>query len=122
MTYLSLLAGNPGLPDRIAVRSAGPQRTTRVPNAAHRPAPSAVEGSDRDHTNWSTEMYALNEALAREHLRELSSRRRRARVASELAAADRWHRLELRARAAQRRHALRAERAASSAVAELSVL
>lgn len=51
----------------------------------------------------STEMYTLHEALAREHLRGLEREARQMRVARELAAARRWHRLEHRARTAQRR-------------------
>lgn len=121
MTDLTLLASHLGMPDRITSRSAGPCTTTRVPDAEHCLATTTEWAPERPHTtSRSIEMYALNEALAREHLRELSSRRRRARAASELAAANRWHRVELRAVAAQRRHALRAERAASSAVAELA--
>jgi hypothetical protein len=60
-------------------------------------------------------MYTLYEALARDRMRasgELASQRR---VARELAAARRWHRVELRARSAEQRarsarhrHALRA--------------
>jgi hypothetical protein len=63
-------------------------------------------------------MYAMNEALARERMRELRQRAQRSRVANELAAASRWHRLELRARAAHRRHAQRAADASAVAVAQ----
>lgn len=116
MTHLTLLASHAGAP--AITLPAGPTRTTRVPNAAQHPTLSIPRASGRQTTeSRSIEMYAMNEALAREHLRELHDRSRRSRAASELAAASRWHRVELRARAAHRRHVLRAERAAS-AVAE----
>lgn len=53
----------------------------------------------------SITMNSLHEALARERLRELQLDARRARVAREMAAARRWRRRELRARAAHQRHA-----------------
>jgi hypothetical protein len=60
-------------------------------------------------------MYSMYEALARERTRVSERDAQQRRVARELAAARRWHRLEVRARAAeqrardaQRRHALRA--------------
>lgn len=63
----------------------------------------------------STEMYTMHEALARERMRVNHRDAHQLRVARELAAARRWHRLELRAHAAagrarseRRRHALRA--------------
>jgi hypothetical protein len=63
----------------------------------------------------SIEMYTLHEALARERLRATERDAQQLRVARELASARRWHRLEVRAhaagrraRAAERRHALRA--------------
>jgi hypothetical protein len=66
----------------------------------------------------STEMNSLHEALARERMREMREDAQRSRVGRELAAARRWRRRELRARAAHQRHALRAEQAAgASAVA-----
>lgn len=61
-------------------------------------------------------MFTMYEALARERMREQHERSQRERVASGLATARRWHRRELAAGAAQRRHAQRAARA--SAVAE----
>jgi hypothetical protein len=49
-------------------------------------------------------MYTMHEALARERMRASHRDAHQLRVARELAAARRWHRLELRASAA-RRHA-----------------
>jgi hypothetical protein len=54
----------------------------------------------------SIKMYAMHEALARDRMRERELDQ--LRVARELAAARRWHRLASRARAAERRHARRA--------------
>ena len=51
-------------------------------------------------------MYAMYEALARDRMRERDAQQ--LRVARELAAARRWHRVAVRARSAQHRHALRA--------------
>jgi hypothetical protein len=66
-------------------------------------------------TTRSTEMYTMHEALARERLRPSQREAEQLRVARELAAARRWHRVELRAsaagrraRSARRRHAVRA--------------
>jgi hypothetical protein len=60
-------------------------------------------------------MYTMHEALARERMRVREPEAEQLRVARELAAARRWHRREMRARAAQQRahearlrHALRA--------------
>jgi hypothetical protein len=60
-------------------------------------------------------MNTIHEVLARERWRTSSRDAQQLRVARELVAARRWHRLELRAhaasrraRAAERRHALRA--------------
>jgi hypothetical protein len=64
-------------------------------------------------------MFSMHEALARERMREEHERSQRSQVSGELASARRWHRLELRAHAARRRHAQRADQAASS-VAEAS--
>jgi hypothetical protein len=66
----------------------------------------------------SITMYTMNEALARDRMREHLYGARHARLARELAAAERWHRWQSRARAAERRHAQRAERVAFTAVAE----
>jgi len=63
-------------------------------------------------------MLSMNEALARERLRERYADAYRSSVASEVAAARRWHRLERRARAAHRRHSQRVHQVANSAVAE----
>ena len=54
-------------------------------------------------------MYSLHEALAREHQCEQLRRSREATVARELSAQRRWHRVSRYARAAERRHARRAE-------------
>ncbi|MDT4957529.1 MAG: hypothetical protein QOF87_2661 [Pseudonocardiales bacterium] len=60
-------------------------------------------------------MYTMHEALARERIRAIERDTQQLRVARELASARRWHRVEVRAhaaarraRAAERRHALRA--------------
>jgi len=67
----------------------------------------------------SLTMYAMQEALAREHMRERVHQARRHTLSSELASANRWRYLERRAHAAYRRHAQRAQGAAQlSAVAE----
>jgi hypothetical protein len=60
----------------------------------------------------STKMYSMHEALARDRMREQELRSRQARLARELAAERRWHRVSLHARAAQARHARRVSRAA----------
>jgi hypothetical protein len=70
-------------------------------------------------TYRSNTMHSLNEALARDRMREHLHSARHARLARELAAAQRWHRWQSRARAAELRHAAQADRAAQySAVAE----
>ena len=56
----------------------------------------------------STQMYTMYEALAREHMRSLGREAHQRRIARELAAARRWHRVALRAERAHRRHAYRA--------------
>ena len=53
-------------------------------------------------------MYTLYEALARDRMRATGEYASQRRIARELAAARRWHRLEKRARSARHRHALRA--------------
>jgi hypothetical protein len=63
------------------------------------------------HYLGSTKMYSMHEALARDRMREHEQRSRQARVARELAAERRWHRVSLHARAAQARHARRVSRA-----------
>jgi hypothetical protein len=52
-------------------------------------------------------MHSMYEALARDRMREHEQRAREARLARELAAERRWHRVSVRARAAQARHARR---------------
>jgi len=64
------------------------------------------------HYLGSTTMYSMHEALARDRMREHEQRSRQARLARELAAERRWHRVSLHARAAQARHARRVSRAA----------
>ena len=64
-------------------------------------------------------MYAMHEALAREHMRQHHRDAHQRQLVSELAAANRWRYLERRANAAYRRHARRASSAAEVlAVAE----
>lgn len=58
----------------------------------------------------SDTMYSMHEALARDRMREKEQRSRHARVARELAAERRWHRVSVHARAAQARHARRVSR------------
>jgi hypothetical protein len=74
-----------------------------------------VEHRNRSTTSFhvlrSIKMYSMHEALARDRMREHESRSRQARLARELAAARRWHRVSLHARAAEARHANRARRA-----------
>jgi hypothetical protein len=66
-----------------------------------------------------TDMFTMHEALARDRMREREDLSRHNRLVTELAAANRWHYLEQRARAAHRRHASRARQLARiSAVAE----
>lgn len=50
-------------------------------------------------------MFTLTEALTRERVREVQRDIQQARLASEVAATRRWHRVSLRARAAEQRHA-----------------
>jgi hypothetical protein len=62
----------------------------------------------------SIEMYAMHEAFARERIAQMREQRsHRRRAAGEMAAASRWHRIEIRARAARQRHAAQAERASA---------
>jgi hypothetical protein len=82
---------------------------------------AATAGTSTTHltSRRSTTMYAMHEALAREHMREREQRARRYALSSELASAHRWSYLERRAHAAYRRHAQRAHGAAQlSAVAD----
>lgn len=58
----------------------------------------------------STKMYSMHEALARDRMRESEQRSREGRLARELAAERRWHRVSVHARAAQARHARRVSR------------
>jgi hypothetical protein len=63
------------------------------------------------HYSGSIKMYSMHEALARDRMRDHERRSREARLARELAAERRWHRVSVHARAAQARHAARARRA-----------
>ncbi len=56
-------------------------------------------------------MLTLQEALARERLQENERQFRRSRLARELAAQRRWHRVSRYALAAEARHARRVDRA-----------
>jgi hypothetical protein len=64
------------------------------------------------HFQGSNKMYSLQEALARDRMRESEQRSREERLARSLAAQRRWHRVSLRARAAAERHARRASEVA----------
>lgn len=92
---------------------------TRRPGAARRFELRAAArlittsaGSTTATITRSTEMYTIHEALARERIRAMQRDGQQRRVAKELAASRRWHRVELmasaagrRASAAKRRHA-----------------
>jgi hypothetical protein len=54
-------------------------------------------------------MYLLQEALARERIRDVERRARQATLAREVSAQRRWHRLSRYARAVERRHARKAD-------------
>jgi hypothetical protein len=56
-------------------------------------------------------MHSMHEALARDRMREHELRSRRGRLARDLSAQRRWHRVSLHARAAEARYAARARRA-----------
>jgi hypothetical protein len=60
------------------------------------------------HHVGSSTMHSMYEALARERMREQAQHAREARLGRELAAERRWHRVAVRARAAEQRHARRA--------------
>ena len=53
-----------------------------------------------DFSNRSTDMYAMNQAMARERIAQVQVQRSRRRVA-----ASRWSRIQMRARARRHRHA-----------------
>jgi hypothetical protein len=68
------------------------------------------------YTVRSTEMYTMQEALARDRMRERERQARRARLSADMAAAHRWHywaSVAHRASAVAERHARRAETAAA---------
>ena len=58
-------------------------------------------------------MQTMHEALARDRMHEATTRAHDARLARELAAQRRWHRVARYARAAESRHAQRARHAGS---------
>lgn len=60
----------------------------------------------------STSMYALQEALARDRMRERERSAHRSQLCAELAAVHRWQYVSERARRAAVRHAARASQAA----------
>jgi hypothetical protein len=84
------------------------------PILARRTATAAGRGRSNQ-TNFnhlgSIKMHSMHEALARDRMREHERRSRQARLARELAAERRWHRVSLHARAAEARHARRARAA-----------
>jgi hypothetical protein len=55
------------------------------------------------HLLRSIKMYSMHEALARDRMREQERRSRQGRLARDLAAQRRWHRVPLHARAAEAR-------------------
>lgn len=58
-------------------------------------------------------MYAVQEALARDRMREREQQARNSRLSAELAAANRWQYLAERARVVASRHSDRAVQAAA---------
>ena len=62
-------------------------------------------------TNRSPRMYVMQEALAREHMRQREHQARQARLSAELASAQFWQYLAERSRVAATRHAHRASQA-----------
>jgi hypothetical protein len=80
-------------------------RRTAVPTG-----PSRTNETNFHHLR-SIKMFSMHEALARDRMREQEQRSREARLARELAAERRWHRVSVHAREAQARHARRARRA-----------
>ncbi len=65
-------------------------------------------------TAGSNEMYTMQEALARERMREREQQARHSRLSAELAAANRWQYLAERARVVASRHSHRAQQAAAA--------
>lgn len=63
------------------------------------------------HQPRSIEMHTMHEALARDRMREREQRSREARLAKELLAQRRWHRIAHYARTAEKRHAMRVSQA-----------
>jgi hypothetical protein len=87
--------------------------TIRPRNRPNTIGPAAVRGpAEPPSFSYlrSTKMYSMHEALARDRMRESEQRSRQARLARELAAERRWHRVSVHARAAQARHARRVAR------------
>jgi hypothetical protein len=73
-----------------------------------------VPGST-SHTQRSTEMQTMHEALAREHMRELEEHARRHSLSRRMASANRWRYLERLAAQAHQRRVQRAHRVAEVA-------
>ena len=62
----------------------------------------------------STKMYSMQEALARERMSESRREARISRIASQMAAARRWRRLERIARSVHQRHVESVDNAAAA--------
>jgi hypothetical protein len=87
--------------------------TIRPGNRTNTKSAAAFRGAAEHRTfNYlrSTKMYSMHEALARDRMRESEQRSREGRLARELAAERRWHRVSVHAKAAQARHARRVSR------------
>jgi hypothetical protein len=65
-------------------------------------------------TTGSTKMYSMQEALARERMSESRREARISRIASQMAAARRWRRLERIARSVHQRHVESVDNAAAA--------
>jgi hypothetical protein len=68
-------------------------------------------------TTGSTQMYTMQEALARDRMRERERQAHNSRLSAELSATHRWQYLAERARRAALRHAERASQASAVAPA-----
>ena len=74
------------------------------------PRMNPTDTNEMTHINVrSIEMYTMHEALARDRMRDEQRRSREARLAKEVAAHRRWHRVSVRAHAAEKRHARRVQ-------------
>jgi len=63
-------------------------------------------------------MYTMVEALVRERMHEQERSSHRARLVREMTAAQRWHRRQVRARAAEQRHLQRVQSLTAAVAAE----